>query len=492
MEKRHSMESIDLKTLLENASSYVNSGQLDAAETIYRQLVELYPDASDLHHTLGLVCHEKKDIKNALYHIGKALELNPSNSGAYRSLGDALASNGQLPLSFRAYEQACILNPMDVDARINLGNALCKARFFDSAMAAYEEVLAIDPDHPKALSNLGKINHDLGRLAQALRCYDRCLKVHPQYAEAHFNRSALLLDLGRFESAWREYEWRFKRAEAPRVYPHRLQSPRWRGQDFHGRRLLVHCEQGMGDVLQFCRYLPMVKQRGGTVIFEVHKPLAPLFKHLSLCDTVIAFNPNQPPGVDHDLHIPLLSLPLVFSNTFKSIPDTIPYLQMENDPDRFARDVVRPDRINIGLVWSSSELNPLRNLPIEKCTGWFQNPRLHFISLQVGKDGNRLNSLPEGLASITCLGNRLDNFLDTASALADLDLVISVDTATAHLAGAMGKHLWVLLPYDADWRWPRDGEKCRWYPQASVFRQTRMDDWESIISEVSTALARLC
>jgi tetratricopeptide (TPR) repeat protein len=491
MENRLSHNSTDLKDLLEKAVGFVNAGKLDAAEAIYRQLVKLFPDASDLHHTLGLVCFEKKDIAAALYHIGRALELDPSNAVAYRSLGDALSLNGQLSLSFRAYEQACNLNPLDVNARINLGNALCKARHFDSAMAAFEEVLSLDHNHHIALNNLGKVNHDLGRLEQALRCYDRCIEIHPDYAEAHFNRAALLLDSGRFESGWKEYEWRFKYSAAHRVYPHRLSSPRWQGQDFHGRRLLVHCEQGMGDVLQFCRYLPMVKQKGGTVILEVHKPLARLFNNLPLADEVVSFDPKQLPSTGHDLHIPLLSLPLVFSDKLTSIPDAFPYLHIDLTMGRSMKDTVMEGRINIGLVWASSALNPHRNLPIEKCGAWFQNPRLHFVSLQVGKEEERLKILPQGLASIARLGGELDDFFDTASAMADLDLVICVDTAAAHLAGALGKPLWVLLPYDADWRWPRSGAKCVWYPQAKVFRQTRMDDWESVISEVTIALEML-
>jgi tetratricopeptide (TPR) repeat protein len=470
--------------LLEEAKAHIDAGRLEAAVSIYEHVVAQVPDNPDLHHTLGLVHLEAGRYDQAVHHIGRGLELNPSNAAAYRSMGDALGACQQYALAVRAYEKSCTLDPGNTDALLNLGNLYHGLDLFDRAEAIFEKMVTRTPGHMQGLNNLGKVNHDLGRLQRALVFYDRCLALYPGYAEAQFNRAALLLAMGDYQRGWEAYEWRFKRRSAANVYPHRLTTPRWHGDGYKNRRLLVHCEQGMGDMLQFVRYLPLVKQRGGTLLLEVHEPLVPLFNRQPWVDEVTAFNEKHPPAIPHDLHIPLLSLPNVLQTGSHTIPHAIPYIETNAQHPNHWTQHIKDDHLNIGLVWASSDINPKRNLPLEKCRAWFQNPKLHFISLQKGKAARQIIPLQSHAPPISVLGQHLHNFLDTARLMEGLDLIISVDTAPLHLAGGMGKPLWALLPFNADWRWPVGEEISPWYPHAEIFRQSSPGNWDDVIAAI--------
>jgi Flp pilus assembly protein TadD len=474
--------------LLEEAKSHIDAGRLDAAVSIYELVAAMLPDNSDVHHTLGLVHLEAGRYDQAVGHIGRCLELTPSNAAAYRSMGDALGASQQFSLALSAYEKACTLDPGNLDALLNLGNLFHGLDLFDRAEATYAKIIARAPEHMQALNNLGKVNHDKGRLQRALVFYDRCLDLYPRHAEAQFNRAALLLAMGDFKRGWESYEWRFRRPGAARVYPHRLTTPRWQGDAYRNRRLLVHCEQGMGDMLQFVRYLPLVMQRGGTLLLEAHEPLVPLFKVQPWVDEVIAFNEKQPTAIPHDLHIPLLSLPRVFQTGTDTIPHAIPYIETNSQSPNHLKQYIKYDRLNIGLIWASSDINPKRNLPLEKCHAWFQNPKLHFISLQKGNAAQQILPMQSHASAISVLGQHLTNFLDTACLMAHLDLIISVDTAPLHLAGGMGRPLWALLPFNADWRWPMGDGLSLWYPQTKIFRQSSPGNWEDVIAAIADRL----
>lgn len=488
-EHHQSLLPANLQAMLNNAAAHIHAGQLDRAAWIYEQTLSMVPAAPDLHHTLGLVYLEQARTDSALLHIGRSIELDPYNSRYYRSMGDALSASGQLPLSILAYQKAHAIDPHNTDALLNLGTVYHQLDAYHQAQSTFQKILDQAPDHVRALNNLGKVYHDMGCLNRALTCYDRCTNLQPHYAEARFNRAALLLALGDYERGWQEYEWRFKRSGAHNVYPHQLQTPRWRGDDYHGRRLLVHCEQGMGDTLQFIRYIALAKARGGTLILEAHAPLLPLLKALAHVDETVVFDPERPPDIPHDLHIPLLSLPALFGTGADTIPRAIPYIRI--DPGEAAPWVtyLKQDHVNIGLVWASSDLNPKRNLPIDACNAWFQHRGLHFIGLQKGAACGQLMRLNSKPASCIELGRHLKNFHDTAAVMSKLDLMISVDTAAAHLAGAMGIPLWVLLPFNADWRWPALSRCSPWYPSARLLRQARCGEWKDVIDQVAVALA---
>jgi tetratricopeptide (TPR) repeat protein len=479
-----------IRKLMDTALGAIDQRELDSAARTCERVAAALPSHPDVRHTLGLIYLEQGRVQLALRHIGRSIELNPRNARAYRSMGDALSRSGQYPLAVRAYERSCILDPDNPDAMLNKGNALHAMNCFDEAGQAYLKILDRMPDHSRALNNLAKLHQDLRDHDRALALYNRCIDRHPEYAEARFNRALLLLSIGAYKQGWKAYEWRFKRAEASRVYPHRLATPRWKGEPFGGRHLLIHCEQGMGDVLQFCRYLPMVKALGGEVTLEVHRPLVRLFHSHSCIDRVIAFDRRRPATIPHDLHVPLMSLPMIFDTSAHTIPSTVPYLHIDGPTSARTTAHIRKDRFNVGLFWSSSDLDPRRNLPIGQCSRWFDNPGIHFVSLQVGEASGQLQAMRNRASSITELGHAFEDFHDTAQALAGLDLVVSVDTAVAHLAGAMGKALWVLLPFSADWRWEAVDGVCPWYPRARLFRQPRHGDWQPVIREVGRGLGR--
>lgn len=489
----HGVESVpsSVQRLLNTAKNHIDAGRLEAAGSIYKQVVTQSPDNPDVLLTLGLVCLELGQSEQAVRYIGRSVELNPLNGVAYRSMGDALVAIKQYPLAIRAYEKAISLNSDNTSALLNLGNLFHELDMFDHAEHAFMQILSDFPEHMQALNNLGKLYHDTGRLDDALGYYDRCIRRHPQHAEAQFNRAALLLAMGDYEQGWQAYEWRFCRQGAANVYPHNISSPRWRGEGFQGSRLLVHCEQGMGDVLQFMRYLPLVKQRGGEVVMEVHAPLVSLMERQHVVDEVVAFNPQQPPTVSHDLHVPLLSLPKLFLNDIDMIPNDIPYIETDSRSPDMWRPYIRRDHINIGLVWVSSDTNPKRNLPLDQCSAWFHNPRLHFIALQKGDASDQIIPMQRKPSPVSVIGPRLNNFHDTACIMTHLDLVISVDTAALHLAGGMGKQLWALLPFNADWRWPQRQKSALWYPHANIFRQSNPGSWDDVIADVATRLRAL-
>jgi tetratricopeptide (TPR) repeat protein len=478
----------ELSAALAKAEACVRDGKLEDAAAIYRHTLNVAPEDANLHHTLGLVYLEQKKVRHALHHIGRSIELNPSNATAFRSMGDTYRACGQFESAVSVYRRALALDPGNTDALLNLGNAYHELDRYRQALDAYHTILKASPDHNRALNNLGKVYQDIGQFETALTCYNASIQRRPDYAEARFNRSALRLSMGDYRHGWKEYEWRFKRSSAAHVYPHRLGTPRWQGENFKGRRLLVHCEQGMGDMLQFVRYIPMVKKRGGNVILEVHPPLVPLLAPHPWIDEIIAFDYALPPRVRHDLHIPLLSLPAIFGTEPATIPAAIPYIRIDGDAGKPWQRYAKKDCINIGLVWASSNLNPKRNLPIDLCGDWFRIPGLHFICLQKGDASGQIQSVNSHGGSIVELGGQLQNFRDTAAVLSLLDLVISVDTAVLHLAGAMGKPLWALLPFNADWRWSLVDRNISWYPHARIFRQSNPDNWDSVTTGVADQL----
>jgi len=489
--QEHRAIPLSVRELLTAANHHISAGRTDSALPIYEKAVAQVPDSPDILHTLGLVYLETGRYDQAVASIGRSVELNPLNDVAYRSLGDALVAADQIPLALRSYEKSCALNPDNVEALLHLGNLSHKSYRYDRAERAYAQILTSSPHHKQGLNNLAKLYHDMGRLKHALRLYDCCIEHYPQYAEAQFNRAALLLAMGDFRNGWEAYEWRFRRESADSVYPHRIATPRWQGNGFRDRRLLVHCEQGMGDVLQFMRYLPMVKALGGEVVLEVHEPLIPLLHSQTGVDAVIAFNAQRPPTLPHDQHIPLLSLPRTLSQHSDAIPVELPYIRTNRDSGVRWKRYLRQGAINIGLVWASSEIDPRRNLPIERCNAWFDNPGHHFIALQKGPVSDQIERLTHRAASVAILGPYLRNFLDTAQVMAELDLVISVDTAALHLAGGMGIPLWVPLLHSADWRWPLDGKSSAWYPHAKIFRQEAPGDWDEVITAIGSKLKSL-
>lgn len=479
-----------IKTLLETANDLLSTGQWRSAVDLYSQLACLCPDKPDVHHVHGLALEQIGSHDAALDCIGRAISLNTQHYVYHRSRGDVLQAAGRLEEAIKAYRQALNLCPDDVETMINMGNAWHRLNFPDNARHWFQKVLSIEASNVKAINNIGKTFFDENRINAACRWYQKALTIDTTYAEARFNRAVALLAMGDFQNGWREYEWRFNRASAHRVYPHVLMGTRWNGASFKDRRLLVHCEQGMGDVIQFCRYLPMVKALGGTLVVEAHRPLIPLLSTMNCIDQVIAFDALTAPQIPYDLHIPMMSLPLLFQTQAETIPNQVPYLFADAGNTARWRSRISFGDLRVGIVWAGSTTDPQRACSLEQILTWFSAPRVHFYSLQKEITEHQSKAMSE-VKHITHLGNQFNDFGDTASVIANLDLVISVDTAVAHLAGAMGKPVWILLPSTPDWRWQLIGNTSAWYPSARLFRQKKKADWQPVIESIGQALIHL-
>lgn len=510
-----------IRARLAEAVAAHRRGRLDVAEAIYRDILRKAADHSDALHLLGLVAHQKGNQAEAIRLIGRALRLNPANAAYANSLGLALLAQGRADEAEDAFARALGLDPALAEAHNNLGNArmardnvagaaaayrraiairedhaeahanlaaaLRKAGDLAAARAAAERALAIRPDYVGALCTLGLIRHEQGEYEAALGVYDRALALDPSHATTRANRATLLLLLGLMEEGWREYEWRW-RAQGFTTAAREFGKPPWDGSDLAGRTILIHAEQGLGSAIQFVRYVPLVAARGGKVILECQPPLARLFASLVGRGAEAIVGKGEPLP-EFAVHAPLMSLPRLFGTTLTTIPNTVPYLSVEEQLRALWRErLAYLPEPRVGLAWAGNPNHANdrnRSLPARLLAPLLARPGLSFIDLQVGAAASERADLPEGaLAS----PGELRDFADTAAIIAELDLVISVDTAVAHLAGALAKPVWILLPFVGEWRWLEERTDTPWYPTMRLFRQQRPGDWEGVIGAVGEAL----
>jgi hypothetical protein len=351
-------------------------------------------------------------------------------------------------------------------------------RRFEEAEALCREALQQSPDDAETCRTLGNLFYAQRRLDETRRCYDAALERHPDDAGTRWNRAMLLLLQGQFVEGWKEYEWRWRRPDArPRHFP----QPAWDGQAIEGRRILIYSEQGLGDSIQFLRYLPMVEQAGGRVIFECHARLAKLLAGTPGMGEVIAGGVPLP---EFDVHAPLLSLPRLFGTTLETLPSAVPYLAAPAAPvEAWRGRLAKMPSLRIGLAWAGNPRNPddsNRSIPPSELEPLTRLPGVSWINLQ--KDAGPAD-LP-----IHFLGG-CDDVTDTAALIANLDLVVSADTMVAHLAGALARPVWTLLPFAADWRWLLDREDSPWYPTMRLFRQPGPGRWKAVIEAVRNAIS---
>jgi len=376
------------------------------------------------------------------------------------------------------------------------GNELFDKGKILPAIEYFKNAVRADGNFAEAYSNMGIALHARGDHDQALECWQRAIELEPDYAQAHWNRSLVLLLKGRFAEGWKEYEWRRRTSLIASAYPHKLDKPRWDGKPFTGKRLLVHYEQGLGDNLQFVRYLPMVKPLGGTVIFETLKPLRPLLSNFDGIDELIEASPDSPPDVEFDIYTSLMDLPGIFGTTIDNIPAEVPYLHADPASVERWRERLYGAGLKVGLVWSgrptgANEVLSLqyRSCRLEHFLPLADIPDVSLYGLQKGPTAEQAAQLSKQI--IACnYGEEFKDFADTAAAIENLDLVISIDTSVAHLAGAMGKPVWVLLKSDADWRWLLDRDDCPWYPTMRLFRQNKPYDWGEVLGRVADELRK--
>ncbi|MEE3624239.1 tetratricopeptide repeat-containing glycosyltransferase family protein [Nitrospirillum sp. BR 11752] len=481
------------------ATAEVTATGMPSAEAIRRAILRLQaavaekPTSIDIRFNLGVLLQADGRRDEAVAQYRQALILNPFEARVHNALGIAHHDAGDLAQAMSCFEDALASDPDDPQAHNNMGHLLQVENRLDDALAFFDWALALRPDYPEALNNTGVVLQMQGRLDQAIDHYRRALSLRPDYAAAHKNLGMTLLAAGRYEEGWREFEWRWQDAQlaaARRPFT----CPQWRGEDAPGRIVLIHAEQGYGDSLQFCRYIPLVAQRGLRVVVEVPLPLVRLMRRLPGVDQVVAHGRPLPP---FDLHCPMMSLPLAFGTTVPTIPAPVPYLTA--DPAealawrrRLSAEAPCDRRPVVGLVWAGA---PRADTPDVAVADRRRSMGLAALLPLLKEDGVRFISLQKDAAEQdvpASLGGLIDSvadFADTAALISNLDLVISVDTAVAHLAAAMGVSVWLLNRFDSCWRWLRGRDDSPWYPTLRQFRQPRLGDWASVVQSVRTALA---
>lgn len=477
------------------ANAFKDSGRPDDAVAHYRQAIAIKPDYIEAHNNLGIVLKDLGKLEDAAAQFRKVVELKPDFAEAHNNLGSVLKALRHIDRAMEHYRRALEIKPDHATALNNLGLALYEQGHFLEAMDLYERALAIRPDFDGAHNNLGVALFEQCRYSEAAASYERALTINPNCFVAHFNESMLRLLHGDFSDGWRKYEYRWRTGLQPAIPS---SAPLWDGSRLYGKTVLLHYEQGLGDSLQFVRYAPMVRERVGRVIVVCQPPLVRLFQNIAGIDVVVSGDDALP---SHDFHAPLVSLPALFNTDLASIPATVPYIMpLAGDVEIWA-ERVKPyaKRLNIGLVWAGSPrpeqpnahaIDRRRSMSLRHFAPLADIPDIRFFSLQKGEASEQLKSPPQGL-EIVDLMDDVKDFYDTAALIANLDMVIGVDTSVAHLAGAMSKPTWVLSRFDGCWRWLLKRDDSPWYPSMRLFRQPQAGDWGAVVANINTALKTL-
>jgi tetratricopeptide (TPR) repeat protein len=481
----------DLSNLLQEGMTRHQHGMLDQAERCYEAILTQRPGHAEAQHLLGVLRTQQGRYDEAAALIGAALAAHPASVPALTNMGNVLGQLGRRDEAQACFSKALGIKPDHVKALVGRGNLLRELERPEAAVASYEKALAIQPDHADAACNLGRAFQDLNRLEEALASYDRALAIRPDHAEAAFSKSLCLLLSGRFDEGWLLYE---SRKQLPEYAPHfalrSFQQRIWTGEtSLSGKTVFIYWEQGLGDTIQFCRFAKMLEQRGAKVIFSAQDRLRRLLQTLSPTITVIG---EQQIPVDCDYHSPLLSLPLALKMKLDGIPCDAPYMRAE--PERILkwRDRLGGGDFKIGVAWqgAKNKAQPGRSFALPELRGVSQIPGVRLISLQKSEPAR---DLPPGM-HVESLGEDFDAdgaFLDTAAVMETVDLVISCDTSTAHVAGALGRPVWVALKHAPDWRWRLHRDDSPWYPAMRLFRQPAGGDWKGVFLEIEKELMKL-
>jgi tetratricopeptide (TPR) repeat protein len=474
---------------LHNRGSALQALQRPAeALASYDKALAIKPDYVEALNNRSLALLDLRRPAEALASFDQALVIQPDYARALNNRGNTLQELKRPAEALASYDKALVSQPAYAEALYNRGIVLRDLHRPVEALASFDKALSINPDHIDALNNRGVVLRDLKRPLEALASYDRALSINPDYAETHSNRSCLRLLLGDFDRGWEEFEWRWRTPEcAP--WKRDFAEPFWLGEEpLEGRTILLHAEQGFGDAVQFARYVPLVAARGAKVILEVPPPLTALLSRIEGASLVISRGEELP---EFDCHCPLLSLPLAFKTRLETIPATIPYLSACEDRVIKWKQRLPESRVRrIGIAWAgnpSFKGDQTRSIGLSGFSPLLSVPGLEFFGLQRDlRDGDR--GILGNNSHVMHWGDAIEDFSDTAAIMSSLDLVISSDTSVAHLAGALGKPVWVLLQYVADWRWLLDRSDSPWYPTARLFRQPEIDDWDSVVARLAVEL----
>lgn len=467
-------------------------GKRDEAARAWREAIRLKPDYAEAHFNLAVTLAEQRQPDEAITEYEKAIVLRPDYAEAYNNLGLALVEHGRHVEATAVLRQAIRLKPDYPEAYNNLGLALVEQGLFPETIAAYHEALRLRPSYVEAHNNFGTVLAAMGRTEEALAVYQQALWLRPDYAEVHWNRALAWLQQGKYAEGWSEYEWRWKRK---RAVPRSFSKPPWDGSPLPDKTILLYAEQGMGDALMFIRYAARVKERCGTVVVECPEEMIPLLSTCAGIDRLVAEGKELP---EFDVQAPLMSMPKLFGTTLETVPAQVPYLPA--DPAQVAhwkKELGADSSFKIGIAWQGNPKHRWdrhRSMPLALFEPLARLPGVKLYSLQKKAGTDQIAALRDRFPVID-LGSKLDDtggaFRETAAAIQALDLVITCDTALAHLAGALGVRVWVLLSFLVDWRWMYRREDTPWYPSMRLFRQEQLGAWDGVFERVAAEVRTL-
>ena len=513
---------------LQDALTYHQRGDIPNAEALYRQVLAAQPEHPDALHLLGVLEHQRGNHQAASELIQQAISLSPGVAAFYVNLGTVFSHCRRLDDAAASYERAVALGPADSDTRMQLASGLqrlarlmldasryqdaisvggqalaldptCVAAHLDQASALLAQdkpeeavselrrVARLAPGAPAVLATMGAAQLLVGNVDRSISSFRRALRLDPNLVGARYNLGLALLLAGKLRQGWRAYESRgalqqFERRRGP------VNQPPWNGRRLNGKRILVYAEQGLGDAIQFVRYAPRIAERGGRVVVECLPPLQRLFQAVGGIETLIT---TEDPLPEFDVYSPLLSLPRLFGTDLSSVPTDVPYVGASRHIQaKWRQRLASYSGLRIGLAWAGSPSNvhdAKRSITLDALSPLGGIPGVRYFSLQKRPSGVAPLTPPAGIPLVD-LDPWLTDFAETAAAMESLDLIISVDTAVAHLAGALGRPVWIMLPFVPDWRWLVERQDSPWYPTARLFRQPSRGDWRSVIGAVRKAL----
>jgi tetratricopeptide (TPR) repeat protein len=487
LERAAQLQPKDCKVLNDWGVCLAKQGKLDQAISIFKRTLRNDARWIAAHKNLIFALTQQRKPADAEAAARNWIEIEPHSVEAINQLGSVLAGNGRLTDAMDCWTAALKIAPTDADANANLGRALGELNRHEEAIAPLQQAVATRPDSVELLCQLGSNFVHLHRYDQARSAFDRALAIQPDNAMARGKRALLALLTGDFATGWRDYEWRWKEKDFPhnRRYAH---VPQWKGSDIAGKTILLHSEQGLGDSIQFVRYAPLVAQRGANVVLQCQPEVVSLLAKVQGVSEIVS-NEQTPPRFE--VQCPLMSLPLAFGTTVTTIPATVPYLTAEPAVvERWRPRLAAAGKRKIGLVWAgrpTHRKDRARSIPLAAFAPLAAVKDVQFFALQKGPAESEARTPPAGMQLVS-LGPELTDFLDTAAVIEQLDLLISVDTAVVHLAGAMNKPVWTLLADVNDFRWLRGRDDSPWYPSMRLWRQTAGGDWSTVIDRLATEL----
>ncbi len=469
------------------ANLYASQDRRPLAAEFFERAVAVCPNEPQIHNNRGCNLSAMGELSAAILSFERALSLDSSYSAAYYNKANALKQCGKTREACASYESALKCNPQYPDALNNLGNALKDLGEFERATSCLLKALEMRPNHYETLYGLGVVQHMLHDFQSALCSYNRVIELNPDYAEAYWNKAILYLMHGHYLEGWRLFDWRLRMPGASTKYSF-FDKPDWRGEeDISDKRLFIPSEQGLGDLIQFSRYAAMAVERAGEVILEVPKMLVPVIRTLHP-EITLSIKGQKPP--EFDVYCPVMSLPYAFRTTLETIPTNGKYLSSDGQKVSLWQEALGPtDKKRVGLVWSGSpkhENDHNRSIPLTELVPLLSDS-VEWHSLQKEYRETDLAVL-ESMPQVSQHQDALVDFSDTAALIECLDLVITVDTSVAHLAGALGKPVWIMLPHVPDYRWLTDRDDSPWYDSVRLYRQQTSGDWSSVTDQIMSDL----